>query len=46
MAGLVGRVAFVAVVARFPVDALAPKGRHGNNEQRLVPVWLYRGHLW
>ena len=36
MAGLVGRVVLVAMVAGT-VDALAPKGRHGDDEQRLVP---------
>ena len=36
MACLVGRVVLVAVVAG-PVNALAPKGRHGDDEQRLVP---------
>ena len=35
-AGLVGRVVLVAMVVG-PVDALAPKGRHGDDEQRIVP---------
>ena len=36
MAGLVGCALLVAVVAGT-VDALAPKGRHGDDEQRFVP---------
>ena len=36
MAGLVGCVVLMAVVAG-PVNALAPKGRHGHDEQRVVP---------
>ena len=36
MAGMVGRVVLVAVVAG-PVDAPSQEGRHGNDEQRVVP---------